>query len=193
MNLMKTARIFSAVLAAGFALTLPAVASAQGSQVAMTGSTAQKRTFTHPPISVQSCNPSQNNYVAAGYTPAFYPAYAGGYWGWPAVYGPAYNYYQYPVQGNPTLGIDYHNATNIVMKDIEFGLVARGSLVAEVRDVGTFSPGAEIKHEFGLSPNVFPLHTGLAQCVPLKIVFADGTKWTNPHLPALRASIYHHP
>jgi hypothetical protein len=129
--------------------------------------------------------------MATGFTPAFYPTYAGAYWGWPAVYG-GYNYYQYPVRGNPTLGIDYFNATGIVMKDIEFGLVSGGVMLAEVRDVGTFSPTAEIKHEFGLNPGVFPMRTGMARCVPLKITFADGSKWTNPNLPALRASIYHH-
>ena len=70
-----------------------------------------------------------------------------------------------------------------VMTDIEFGLVANGRLVAEVRDVGTFSPGAEIKHQFGLNPNVFPLQTALSRCVPLRIIFADGTTWKNGHLP----------
>jgi hypothetical protein len=83
--------------------------------------------------------------------------------------------------------------TSEVMKDIEFGLVVHGNLVAEVRDVGTFSPGAEIKHEFGISPNVFPIQTSFARCVALKITFADGSKWKNPHLPALRRSIYGHP
>jgi len=188
---MNTARIVSAALAAGFAFTLPIVASAQATTTTLTTGKngAQKRTFTSSPINVQNCNPQRNNYMATGFTPAFYPG--GPYWGWPSVYG-GYNYYQYPVQGNPTLAIDYHNATTIVMTDIEFGLVARGEMLAEVRDKGTFSPGAEIKHEFGLSPNVFPIRTGLTQCVPLKITFADGTKWTNPRLPALRASIYHH-
>ncbi len=79
------------------------------------------------------------------------------------------------------------------MTEIEFGLVANGRLVAEVRDVGTFSPGAEIKHKFGLNPNVFPLQTSFAKCVPLHIKFADGTKWRNPNLPALQRSIYAHP
>jgi len=46
---------------------------------------------------------------------------------------------------------------------------------------------------FGLSPNVFPLGTGLARCIPLHIRFADGTTWKNPHLPALQRSIYRHP
>lgn len=103
----------------------------------------------------------------------------------PSVYG--YRYYQPRVaRAHPTLGIAYSNATEKVMKQIEFGLVANGNLVAEVKDVGTFSPGAEIKHEFGLSPNVFPLQTSLAECVPLKIAFEDGTKWKNPRLPILR-------
>jgi hypothetical protein len=76
------------------------------------------------------------------------------------------------------------------MKQIEFGLIVRGSLVAEVKDIGTFSPGAEIKHKFGVSSNIFPIQTSYAKCVPLKILFVDGTKWKNPHLPAYRASMY---
>lgn len=143
------------------------------------------------PVEVTTCNPQRNAAVAAGYAPAFYPVGLGPYWGWPSVYG--YRYYQYPVAGNPTLSIDYFNRTSVVMKDIEFGLIANGQLVAEVRDVGTFSPGIEIKHEFGLNRNVFPLRTGLPQCVTLKVTFADGTKWRNPHLPALRRSIYAQP
>ncbi|MGB8966141.1 MAG: hypothetical protein WCB99_10925 [Candidatus Cybelea sp.] len=149
-------------------------------------------TVTTPhPVTVSTCNPQRNIYRAAGYTPGFYPGWAGPYWGWGSVYGPMY--YQYPTQGNPTLSIDYVNATNTVMKQIEFGLIVHGNLVAEVKDVGTFSPGAEIKHQFGLNPNVFPLQTSYAQCVPLKIAFEDGTHWKNPHLPALRRSIYGKP
>jgi hypothetical protein len=144
----------------------------------------------HHPINVSNCNP-QRTIVYGAYPPAFYPVGVGPYWGWPSVYGPMY--YQYPVAGNPTLSIDYTNNTRIVMKTIEFGLVVRGNLLAEVRDVGTFSPGAEIKHSFGLNPNVFPIQSGFPQCVPLKIAFEDGSMWKNPHLPALRASIYGHP
>jgi hypothetical protein len=143
------------------------------------------------PVQVNTCNPQRNVSVATGFAPAYYPVGVGPYWGWPSVYG--YRYYQYPVRGNPTLSIDYVNRTGVVMKDIEFGLIAGGQLVAEVRDVGTFSPGIEIKHEFGLNRNVFPLRTGLPQCVPLKITFEDGTKWRNPHLPALRRAIYAQP
>ncbi|HZV77846.1 MAG TPA: hypothetical protein VFF63_08830 [Candidatus Babeliales bacterium] len=157
--------------------------------IGMQPTTASAYTVTtHHPIQVNNCNPQRNVYSAPAYTPAFYPGWAGPYWGWPSVYGPTY--YQYPVEGEPTLAIDYVNVTQAVMRQIEFGLVVRGNLVAEVKDVGTFSPGAEIKHKFGLNPNVFPIQTSFAQCVPLKITFEDGTKWKNPHLPALQRSIY---
>ncbi len=148
---------------------------------------------TPHPIKVNKCNPQRGTYTQTGFVPAYYPMGVGPYWGWPSVYGYGYRYYQSPVAGNPTLAIDYVNATETVMKDVEFGLVVRGTLVAEVRDVGTFSPGAEIKHEFGISRNVFPIQTSFPECVPLKITFADGSKWKNPHLPALHRSIYGHP
>jgi len=170
---------------------MPAVAMAQ-TQVAVQNQAPHVQ-IAHP-VKVSTCNPQQGTtWVSAGYVPAYYPGYAGAYWGWPSVYGPGYSYYSTPVQNNPTLSIDYRNNTSVVMKDIEFGLIAHGQLVAEVRDVGTFSPGIEIKHEFGLNPNVFPLSTSMTQCIPLKITFADGTKWKNPHLPALRAQIYGQP
>jgi hypothetical protein len=192
---MKNARNLFCALALCLTAGIPVVGSAQtATPVPMMYPGAKHgtphRDIEHP-INVTTCNPQRNVGVVGGYSPAFYPGWAGPYWGWPSVYGPTY--YQYPVQGNPTLSIDYSNNTQIVMKQIEFGLVVRGNLLAEVKDVGTFSPGAEIKHEFGVSPNVFPIQSGFPQCVPLKITFEDGTKWTNPHLPALRRSIYGKP
>ena len=88
---------------------------------------------------------------------------------------------------NPTMYIDFTNVTHKVMKDVVWGLVANGRLVAEARDVGTFSPGAEIKHKYGLSQNVFPLQTGLPHCIALRVTFADGTIVRNPNLPRERA------
>jgi hypothetical protein len=133
-------------------------------------------------IKVTNCVPSRNVMVSGGWTPAYYPA--GPYY-WPSVYG--YRYYQPRMAtSNPALGIDYVNTSDKVMKQIEFGLIANGRLVAEVKDVGTFSPGAEIKHQFGVSPNIFPLQTSLVKCMPLKITYADGTKWQSHHLPALK-------
>ena len=165
-----------------FVLSL-VLAAASATMLAVTN--AVPLTQVAHPLHVTTCNPQQGQvFYGASYAPAYYPYGVGPYWGWPSVYGPMY--YSYPVQGSPTLAIDYSNATNVTMKEIEFGLIANKTLVAEVRDVGTFSPGAEIKHEFGLSDNVFPLSTSIVQCLPLKITFADGTKWKNPHLPAIR-------
>jgi len=145
-------------------------------------------------IEVRRCEPTRSvtSMPVGGYAPGFYPP--GPYW-WDDVY--RYPYYQRPVavttSQSAELAIDYLNVTHYVMSTIEFGLVANGRLVAEVRDVGKFSPRAEIKHRFGLDPNVFPLGTGLPQCVPLRVTYADGTQWVNPHLPALQRSIYGHP
>ncbi|MEO9263568.1 MAG: hypothetical protein ABI282_05705 [Candidatus Baltobacteraceae bacterium] len=163
--------------------TLPALA--QQPAGAMQSHTA---TATHAPnpIRVTHCNPTMGSEV--GFAPAFYPA--GPYY-WNDVYGR--NFYQPAYANNdPTLAIHYVNTGTKVIKTIEFGLIARGTLVAEVRDVGTFSPGADIKHRFGISQNVFPLGTGLPQCLPLRITFADGTKWRSNHLPALAQSLYRH-
>lgn len=192
--MINAARFSLGVAALCLAAGLPAVSPAQTSLVAM--SQAAHVTTAHP-INVSACNPQRNvNYNWSGYTPGYFPGpyYGGfyrGYWGYPSVYGPTY--YQPPVQNNPELGIDYANATNVVMKQIEFGLIVKGALVAEVKDVGTFSPGAEIKHKFGLSPNVFPLQTSYAKCVPLKIMFEDGSHWKNPHLPQYKATMYGKP
>jgi hypothetical protein len=141
------------------------------------------------PVKVTTCDPLRNVVSSAPgyvrYVPGYYPV---GRYAWQDAYGRTY--YQYPVgtgtAANPQLAIDYVNVEHKTMKSIEFGLVARGTLVAEVRDVGTFSPGVEIKHTFGLDPNVFPLSTGLSRCVPLRVTYEDGTKWKNPRLPALR-------
>jgi hypothetical protein len=153
---------------------------------------------THPPvpkasslIKVSACNPALNVAQSGGfvgYAPGW--GYRGGYYGdpWGA------RYYQPPVTtANPQLGIDYTNISHKPMTEIQFGLVANGVVKAEVRDVGTFSPGAEIKHKFGISANTFPIGTGLPQCVPFHITFADGTKWRNPALPPKNTHIYYHP
>jgi hypothetical protein len=133
-------------------------------------------------IHVAKCHPSLNR--STTYATGYYPTRP---YYWNNVYGR--RYYQPPVTTtNPTLSIDYTNTAPKTATQVEFGLVARGTLIAEVRDAGTFSTGALIQHQFGLSHNVFPIGTGLPQCVPLKVQYADGTSWRNPHLPALRHS-----
>jgi hypothetical protein len=142
------------------------------------------------PIKVERCEVSPGQTTVSGFSPAYYPA--GPYY-WRDPYGYRYHQYAYPTSvhtSNPSLAIEYVNVTANPIKEIEFGLVARGDLIAEVRDVGTFSQGATIKHSFGLNPNVYPTGSGLNQCVPLRATYENGTVWTNPHLPRLRRSIY---
>jgi hypothetical protein len=188
---MKTARFLLRVAALSLIAAVPAIALAQTGESPAPVKTHAPHVSIHHPINVTECDPQRGTYMATGFTPAYYPVGAP-YWAWPTVY-PGYTYYQYPVKGDPTLSIEYNNNTDMVMKHIEFGLLAHGNLVAEVRDVGTFSPKAVIKHSFGLNPNVFPLQTSLVKCIPLKITFADGSKWKNPHLPRLNKAIYGKP
>lgn len=139
-------------------------------------------------VKVNRCDAQENLRTASygNYVSGYYPAH--GRYTWNDPYGR--RYYQAPIPtsttSSPELAIDFVNTASKPIKDIDFALVAKGYVVAEVRDVGTFSPGTEIKHRFGLNPNVFPLGTGLAQCVPLRASFADGTAWTSPHLPQLK-------
>jgi hypothetical protein len=138
-----------------------------------------------PPIQVKVCDPQPPSVTVPGFVAGYYPL--GPYY-FSDVYG--FQVLEPAMTGNPTLSIDYVNISDRIANTVEFGLVARGHLVAEVRDVGTFSPGVDIKHTFGLSPNVYPLGTGLPLCRPLRVKFADGTLWVNPHLPALERSLY---
>jgi hypothetical protein len=140
---------------------------------------------TGDPIRIDACNPRPGFVSYPGFAPGYYPINR---YYWYDVYG--YYYYQPPFVSNPTLAIDYVNVSSRTAEVIEFGLIAHRELVAEVRDVGTFSPDVTIKHEFGLSPNVFPLETAMVRCVPLYVRFEDGTRWRNPHLPSLRRSMY---
>ena len=169
-------------------------APAQGAQA---GAQPHPPATAHNLLHVKTCDPRLNMMQSGGYVPGpYYGAYApgwgyrGGYWG--DAYGASY--YQSPVTTtNPQLGIDYINVTHKTMSQIEFGLVVNGVLRAEVKDVGTFSPNVEIKHKFGLSTNVFPIQSGMPQCIPLRIVYSDGEHWRNPGLPPKNQHIYMNP
>jgi hypothetical protein len=88
------------------------------------------------------------------------------------------------------LYIDFVNVTSSEIKTVEFALVAQGHTVAEVRDVGKFSHGAEIRHEYGVSPDVFPLGTPTPTCVATYVEYADGATWKNPNLPPAGKKLY---
>jgi hypothetical protein len=152
--------------------------------------TAQQRhmEFTHRLFRINRCDARANvNTSFRGFSPGFYPV--GRPWFWTDPWG--VGFYQPPVtSSNPTMYVDFVNITKHVMTTIVWGLVANGRLVAEARDIGTFSPGVEIKKQYGISINAFPLQTALPQCIALDVRFQDGTRARNPNLPPRHASIY---
>lgn len=81
------------------------------------------------------------------------------------------------------LAIEYMNTAHKAAREIDFGLVSRGSLIALAKDVGTFSSGTRITHEFSLDPEVFPIGTAFPYCAVMRVKYADGTEWHNPSPP----------
>jgi hypothetical protein len=81
------------------------------------------------------------------------------------------------------LGVSYTNQASIAATEVDFGLVARGTLVAVAKDVGSFAPDAQINHEFVVSREIFPLHTAAPYCAVLRVKYADGSVWHNAHAP----------
>lgn len=81
------------------------------------------------------------------------------------------------------LAITYTNDAPETAEEITFGLVARGSLIAFAKDVGTFSTGAKIAHEFSVDPEIFPIGTALPYCAVLGVKYAGGSEWRNPNPP----------
>ncbi len=98
-----------------------------------------------------------------------------------------YGTWHYGPMGFPAwdgfLGIVYRNEAPVTATEVDFGLVARGSLVALAKDVGTFAPGVKIDHEFVVSREIFPLGTEFAYCAVLRVKYADGSSWENPNPP----------
>lgn len=84
----------------------------------------------------------------------------------------------------PMAMIDFFNAANNAIISVEFGLVADGKLLAVIRDTGSFAPNARVMHAYGIDAAAVPPGAAQAQCVPLRVRYADGTTWMNPNLPA---------
>ena len=138
-------------------------------------------------VKIDVCDAAGPGAPHVNYQPFMTSAYTGGTW------NDMYNtqYYQPSVSNNAgSLAIEYQNISNKTMKVIEFGLMADNILLAEVRDTGTFTHGATIKHKFGVSQYVFPIRLGLPKCVALRITYADGSKWVNPKHPTPGKALY---
>jgi len=138
-------------------------------------------------VKVDVCDATGPGQPHVNYQPFMTSAYTGGTW------NDMYNnqYYQPSVSDNAgSLAIEYQNISNKTMKVIEFGLMADNILLAEVRDTGTFTHGATIKHKFGVSQYIFPIRLGIPKCVALRITYADGSKWVNPKHPTPGKALY---
>jgi len=145
-------------------------------------------------VKVSRCD-AQFNYGQGGGSASDYVGYSDGYYPgtpyyWDDPFGLAY--YQPPASSPSRLFIDFTNVSTKPMKAISFGLVIVDILIAEVRDQGTFTPGAEIKRRYGIHPPATPQVK--PQCVALKIEYADGTSWTLKPMPTAVNGMYvkHH-
>jgi hypothetical protein len=149
-------RSFAAALAAFALAALPA--SAQGLQ-----QTPGSR------ITITQCNPHRHRVSGA------HP--------WIDPYGVYHGPENFPYTEG-FLAVTYTNDAPKAAKEIDFGLVARGSLIAVTKDVGTFTNGATIAHEFSVDPEIFPVGTAFPYCAVLRVQYADGSIWNNPNPPA---------
>lgn len=102
---------------------------------------------------------------------------------WIDPYGAYHNTVNFPYAVG-FLGVTYVNDARKTAKEVDFGLVSRGSLIAVTKDVGRFSPGVKIDHEFSVDPEIFPIGTAFPYCAVLRVEYADGSVWNNPHPPA---------
>lgn len=121
-------------------------------------------------ITVTQCNPHRH---PAGY--AGHP--------WIDPYGIYHTAHDFPYTVG-YLGVVYTNDAPKDAKEVDFGLVSRGSLIAIAKDVGNFTTGVKIDHEFSVDPEIFPIGTAFPYCAVLRVKYADGTQWRNPSPPS---------
>lgn len=119
-------------------------------------------------ILVMECNP--HLHTAAEVHPWIDPY---GNWHHSPTYFPSWDAF---------LAITFKNEADRAATEIDFGLVSGGSLIAVAKDVGRFSPGAKIDHEFVVSREIFPL-AATPNCAVLRVKYADGSIWQNPIPP----------
>jgi hypothetical protein len=183
---LSCARAFllSSALVVSFAVR-PATAQTSAPTPAMMASPSAAHKAAPVPagsalVKVSSCSPQGTNPQGGPGGIAYIPGQAVSSY-WPDVYSNTI-YQPSASTAGPKLLITFTNISTKPMSTIEFGLLSNELLAGEVQDHGTFSPGVTIKHKLGL--NLSAQLPGASRCVPLRIVFADGTKWRNPRLPA---------
>ena len=81
----------------------------------------------------------------------------------------------------PPLKIGYTNDATVAATEVDFRVTAYGRTIQTVVDRGEFASGKPISHVFALPPDTSPLGLSSAHCVVTKVVYANGTSWTNPN------------
>jgi hypothetical protein len=85
--------------------------------------------------------------------------------------------------GSSSIRIGYTNDADLAAAEIDFALVGRTGTMTSVKDVGKIGAGADIKRDFKIQLDSFPLNPGATKCIVTKVLYADGTAWTNPNPP----------
>ena len=80
--------------------------------------------------------------------------------------------------------IDFVNNGSQDAVAIEFGVLVKNTLVAEMRNSGKFSPGVVIQHNLGLNAAA-ALKIKKFRCTALRVTWADGSQWTSPELSTI--------
>jgi hypothetical protein len=83
----------------------------------------------------------------------------------------------------PPLKIAYSNTATQTAHEVDFSVVTSAGIIRTVKDRGTFATGTPITHVFDLPDNTSPLGLSDAKCIVTKVVYQDGTSWTNPSPP----------
>ncbi len=152
---LKSASVISiSILTACALAVMPKVANGDAGPVAATAA-------GQPPVTVNSCGPILNHNASA--SPA--PTIAG---------------IPIPVSTSNGIAIEFVNESTQAAKLVNFDVNSGGQHFV-IRDVGTFSPGVSIKHEYrNGSGQAFVLPAFIApnvRCEVASVEFADGSTW----------------
>jgi hypothetical protein len=82
----------------------------------------------------------------------------------------------------PPLRIAYVNTAKATATEVDFEVDRNAGFITTVTDRGTFETGKPINHVFPLPTGISPLGLSSARCIVTKVLYADGTAWTNPKI-----------
>ena len=106
---------------------------------------------------------------------------------WVDVYGVTHPVTDFPAD-QAFLAIAYTNTATKAAREIDFGLVSRGELIAIAHD-RDFERDGLVAHEFVIlrmfHPRELPnrFNADLPYCAVLKVTYSDGSSWRNPNPP----------